>query len=100
MVKPVIPVSMNTNKNILLHLFRETIHEPPVIKNAGQICQSVLAHWLKTINLRQVQCHAWHKYVSRAERYQMNKPENQQSKLEKLHSLGDKLGIAKCDTQF
>jgi integrase/recombinase XerD len=74
-------------KNSLLHLFRDVRKINPNIINAVQIRQSVITHWLKNHNLRQVQYMAGHKYVSSTERYQTNNLENLQSKLEQLHPL-------------
>jgi integrase/recombinase XerD len=83
-------ISINGSENIknsLLHLFREIKKINPVIINAIKIRQSVITYWLKTMNLRQVQYMAGHKYVSSTERYQTNNLENLQSKLEKCHPL-------------
>jgi site-specific recombinase XerD len=52
-----------------------------------QIQASVITYWLKEYNLRQVQYFAGHKYVSSAERYQLNHLDNLQKRLEKLHPL-------------
>ncbi len=76
-------------KNSLLHLFRDVQKINPNVINAVQIRQSVIAYWLKTMNLRQVQYMAGHKYVSSTERYQTNNLDNLQSKLEKLHPLAN-----------
>lgn len=74
-------------KNSLLHLFKSVQKTVPGIINAKQIRASVIAHWLKNYNLRQVQYFAGHKYVSSTERYQLNNLEDLQSKLEKFHPL-------------
>ncbi len=76
-------------KNSLLHLFRDVQKINPNVINAVQIRQSVIAYWLKTMNLRQVQYMAGHKYVSSTERYHTNNLDNLQSKLEKLHPLAN-----------
>lgn len=78
-------------KNSLLHLFRDVQKINPNVINAVQIRQSVIAYWLKTMNLRQVQYMAGHKYVSSTERYQTNNLDNLQSKLEKLHPLANEV---------
>jgi integrase/recombinase XerD len=87
-------ISINGSENIknsLLHLFKDIQKtNPPAlcgITNAKQIRQSVIVQWLKTMNLRQVQYMAGHKYVSSTERYQTNNLDNLQSKLEKHHPL-------------
>jgi integrase/recombinase XerD len=83
-------ISINGSENIknsLLHLFREIRKINPAIINANKIRQSVITYWLKTMNLRQVQYMAGHKYVSSTERYQRSNLENLQNKLEKYHPL-------------
>ena len=74
-------------KNSLLHLFRDVQKINPGIVNAARIRRSVIVHWLKTRNLREVQYMAGHKYVSSTERYQTNNLDKLQSKLEKHHPL-------------
>lgn len=74
-------------KNSLLHLFKAVQKINPSITSAKQIRQSIIVYWLKTMNLRQVQYMAGHKYVSSTERYQQNNLDNLQSKLEQLHPL-------------
>jgi integrase/recombinase XerD len=89
-VKEQLFVSINGSehiKNSLLHLFRDVQKINPDILNAAQIRQSVITHWLKTSNLREVQYMAGHKYVSSTERYQTNSLDSLQSKLEKYHPL-------------
>jgi integrase/recombinase XerD len=83
-------ISINGSENIknsLLHMFREIKKINPVVTSAIKIRQSVITYWLKTMNLRQVQYMAGHKYVSSTERYQRSNLENLQSKLEKYHPL-------------
>jgi integrase/recombinase XerD len=83
-------ISINGSENIkssLLHLFREIKRINPAVINAIKIRQSVITYWLKTMNLRQVQYMAGHKYVSSTERYQTSNLENLQNKLEKYHPL-------------
>jgi len=74
-------------KNSLLHLLRDVQKINSKVTSAKQIRQSVITHWLKNHNLREVQYMAGHKYVSSTERYQQNNLDNLQSKLEKLHPL-------------
>ena len=52
----------------LHHMFRRLKRIYPEIKNAGQIRQSVITHWLKTHNLREVQYMAGHRWVSSTDR--------------------------------
>jgi len=76
-------------KNTLCHLFREIQKTSPGLQNAKQIRSSLITHWLKHHNLRQVQYMAGHKYVSSTERYNMDKLESLKAKLEKCHPLND-----------
>jgi integrase/recombinase XerD len=83
-------ISVNGSENIknsLWHLFREIKKINPIIVSAIKIRQSVITYWLRTMNLRQVQYMAGHKYVSSTERYQRTNLENLQNKLEKYHPL-------------
>ncbi|MFO7657416.1 MAG: site-specific integrase [Bacteroidales bacterium] len=83
-------ISINGSENIknsLLHMFKAIQKTNPEILHPKQIRASVITHWLKNHNLRQVQYMAGHKYVSSTERYQMNNLDNLQSKLDKLHPL-------------
>jgi len=83
-------ISINGSEHIkpgLLHMFRAIHKSNPEIQNAKQIRATVITHWLKTHNLRQVQYMAGHKYVSSTERYKINNLDNLKDKLEKLHPL-------------
>ncbi len=83
-------ISINGSEHIkpgLLHMFRAIHKTNPEIQNAMQIRTTVITHWLKTHNLRQVQYMAGHKYVSSTERYKINSLDNLKDKLEKLHPL-------------
>jgi integrase/recombinase XerD len=85
-------ISINGSENIknsLLHMFRGIRKTDPEIRNPKQIRASVIIHWLKNYNLRQVQYMAGHKHVSSTERYQLNNLDELQSKLEKLHPLNN-----------
>jgi integrase/recombinase XerD len=89
-IKSQLFISINGSENIknsLLHLFRDVQKINQGITSAMQIRQSTITWWLKTMNLRQVQYMAGHKYVSSTERYQTNYLDNLQSKLEKCHPL-------------
>jgi len=77
----------SSNSNILHHLFADIQKYSPGLKNATQIRSSLISHWLKHYNLREVQYMAGHKYVSSTERYNLNKLENLKSKLIKYHPL-------------
>ncbi len=59
----------------------------PNIKDLRQIRASVIAHWYKSNNTRQVQYMAGHRYVSSTERYRTDKLESLQEQLEKIHPI-------------
>lgn len=91
-IKDQLFVSINGSeyiKNSLLHLLRDVKKINPEITTALQIRQSVITHWLKTMNLRQVQYMAGHRWVSSTERYQLNNLDSLQNKLDKLHPLNN-----------
>lgn len=74
-------------KNSVHHLFRALRKINPEIIDARQIRNSIIVHWLKNYNLRQVQYMAGHKYVSSTERYQLNNLEGLKTEIEKYHPL-------------
>ena len=74
-------------KNRLYYLFISIRETNPEILNPKQIRTSVIVHWLKNYNLRQVQYMAGHKCVSTTERYLLNNIDSLQSKIEKFHPL-------------
>jgi integrase/recombinase XerD len=74
-------------KSSLHHMFRRLKRIYPEIKSAGQIRQSVITHWLKTHNLREVQYMAGHRWVSSTERYQQNNLEDLQKDINRNHPL-------------
>lgn len=59
----------------------------PNIKDFQHIRSSVIAHWFKQYNTRQVQYMAGHKYVSSTERYRTSTLESLQEQLEKIHPI-------------
>lgn len=78
----------NTNiKNSLLHLFAALKKKYPYIKHGKQIRMSVITNKLKTMNLRQVQYFAGHKWVSSTERYKLENIEDLKKDVEKYHPL-------------
>jgi integrase/recombinase XerD len=92
-IKDQLFVSINGSehiKNSLLHLFRDVQKINLNVINALQIRQSVITYWLKTMNLRQVQYMAGHKYVSSTERYQTNNLDSLQNRLDEYHPLNRK----------
>lgn len=56
--------------------------------NFKQVRTSVITHWLKQYNLRQVQYMAGHRYVSSTEAYLANQMEDLQADIEQFHPIG------------
>lgn len=83
-------LSVNGSRNIkstMHHLFRKLQKQHPDIRDARQIRQSVIIHWLGRHNLRQVQYMAGHRYVSSTERYRRNNIEDLQKEVTRYHPL-------------
>lgn len=57
----------------------------PCFINFKQVRTSVITHWLKQYNLRQVQYMAGHKYVSSTEAYLVNHTEDLQQEIDQFH---------------
>ena len=75
--------------NAIQALTRQLREINPEVRQLKQIRQSVIAHWLKSHDVRKVQYMAGHKWVSSTERYQQTDLEDLQNKLEKYHPLSD-----------
>lgn len=60
----------------------------PLIKNAMHIRSSVILHWLKHHNKRQVQYMAGHRYVSSLEKYTQQDIDSLTDGLAKHHPFG------------
>ena len=60
----------------------------PQIKNALHIRSSVILHWLRQHNKRQVQYMAGHKYITSTEMYQVQELETLTEQLSKHHPFG------------
>jgi integrase/recombinase XerD len=58
------------------------------LKSYKQIRASVITHWLKEYNIRQVQYMIGHRYVSSTERYKTDRLEDLKEQIEELHPLG------------
>ena len=83
-------LSVNGSRNIkssMHHLFRKLQKQHPDIRDARQVRQSVIIHWLGSYNLRQVQYMAGHRYVSSTERYRRNNIEDLQKEITRYHPL-------------
>jgi site-specific recombinase XerD len=60
----------------------------PSVENANHIRASVITHWLKKYNLREVQYRAGHRFISSTESYQQNDTESLQRDIDQYHPLG------------
>jgi len=58
------------------------------VTSVSQIRTSVITHWLKIHNLRQVQHMAGHRYVSSTESYFVNDLDDLQEEISKFHPIG------------
>jgi integrase/recombinase XerD len=74
-------------KQSLHHLFRAIKKTYPKIESAKKIRATVLAEWLKTIDVRKVQYMAGHRYVSSTERYNVMNLQELKDSLNKYHPM-------------
>lgn len=74
--------------NILTKLIEKLKEQHPGIQNVKQIRTSVITHWLKIYNLRQVQYMAGHRYVSSTEGYLVNDLEDLLEDITRFHPIG------------
>lgn len=68
-------------------LFKKLRRTNLKIKNAHQIQASVITHWLKLHNIREVQYMAGHRYISSTERFLQDDIENLQEMIDNLHPI-------------
>lgn len=68
-------------------LLRTLRQQQPAIRNLNQLRASVITHWLKKHNLREVQYLAGHRYISSTEAYQVNDLDGLQEEIERCHPL-------------
>lgn len=81
------PVSEKNVNNRLAYMFKLLRQLNSRLISAKQIRNSVITHWLRHYNMRQVQYMAGHKYVSSTERYQVNNLEDLASELAHHHPM-------------
>lgn len=60
----------------------------PKVKTLQQLRASVITHWIKTLNLREAQHRAGHRYVSSTEAYLINDLEGLAEDVERFHPIG------------
>lgn len=84
-------ISMNGSVNIknnLHHLMKELKRINPRVRSCRHIRQSVITHWLKMYDIREVQYMAGHKRISSTEWYQVGQLEDLKVAIDKYHPLG------------
>jgi integrase/recombinase XerD len=80
-------VSERNINNRIKYMFDQLKQLNGKVINAKQIRSSVITHWLRQNNLRQVQYMAGHKYVSSTQRYQVNNLDDLQNELGQHHPM-------------
>ncbi len=74
--------------NIIQKLMQKLKQQNPTIESIKQIRTSVITHWLKNYNLREVQYKSGHRYVSSTEAYLINDLDDLQEDISKFHPIG------------
>ncbi|MCB9251867.1 MAG: tyrosine-type recombinase/integrase [Flavobacteriales bacterium] len=74
--------------NTMQDIMRKLRRQNSKVTSAKQIRASVITHWLKLYNLRQVQYMAGHRYVSSTEAYLVNDLDDLQEDVNKFHPIG------------
>jgi len=75
-------------RSIIQKLIAKLNLQNSTVSSAKQMRASVITHWLRLYNLRQVQNMAGHKYVSTTETYLVNQVEDLQADIEQFHPIG------------
>jgi integrase/recombinase XerD len=84
-------ISIGTSErvaNIMGYLVKRLNQLNKKVTSAKQLKASVIVHWLKLYNLRQVQYMAGHRYVSSTESFLVNEMEGMIEDIEKYHPIG------------
>lgn len=71
--------------NIMVYLMEHLHAINPKVTSAKQLKASVIVHWLKLYNLRQVQYMAGHRYISSTEQFLVNEMDGMIEDIEKYH---------------
>lgn len=74
--------------NAMSRLIKKLYELNPGVTSTKQIRTSVITHWLKNHNLREVQYMAGHRYVSSTESYLINDLDDLQEDITKFHPIG------------
>lgn len=83
-------VSIGTSErvaNIMGYLLKRLNQLNKKVTSIKQLKASVIVHWLKLYNLRQVQYMAGHRYVSSTESFLINEMEGMIEDIEKYHPI-------------
>jgi len=75
-------------RSIINKLIKKLNKQSSKVTSVLQIRTSVITHWLKIHNLRQVQHMAGHRYVSSTESYFVNDLDDLQEEISKFHPIG------------
>lgn len=75
-------------RSIINKLIKKLNKQNSKVTSVKQIRASVITHWLKIHNLRQVQYMAGHRYVSSTEAYFVNDLDDLQEDITKFHPIG------------
>lgn len=84
-------ISIGTSErvaNIMGYLVKRLSQLNKKVTSVKQLKASVIVHWLKLYNLRQVQYMAGHRYVSSTESFLVNEMEGMIEDIEKYHPIG------------
>ena len=84
-------ISIGTSErfnNIMVYLVKTLQQLNKKVTSAKQLKASVIVHWLKLYNLRQVQYMAGHRYVSSTESFLINEMDEMIEDIEKYHPIG------------
>jgi site-specific recombinase XerD len=74
--------------NTLNKLLLQITKLEPKVKTLQQLRASVITHWIKTLNLREAQHRAGHRYVSSTEAYLINDLEGLAEDVARFHPIG------------
>jgi len=74
--------------NSLNKLLEQVQRIEPKVKTLQQLRASVITHWIKTLNLREAQHRAGHRYVSSTEAYLINDLEGLAEDVARFHPIG------------
>ena len=77
----------DNSKHLIHSLVTQLKRVNPRINNLAQIRASVITHWIRNYNLREVQYRAGHRYISSTERYKLNDIESMREGINKFHPL-------------